>query len=790
MINDVNIVFGKAIKSGGIRRSFLPGKIRHHTMQRLPGKYSWKFETHNTRLNLTSIRWDDIIFVHNDERKPEEPAFVTVYKNVTLTLAICCKFSCIRIWRQFAFLFTCGCLERGGYTVGIQEPKGCMAETAKDILSTDYESFAQFFLRLIVDCLKIEQTDENHYFFVAFLTRRCHVLLEIFLEIFRSFCVDGISAGSLLPFIEEMDYDEIRRIVDEHFLTDSNLITQAGKVADFYRETGRFPKIIILDEIILHGRAVNSLLLKYESAVIKRLEQFDPQMSEEKRDFLIDRLAHLTELRIYAQNNEPLLLLSRYRHRLHHDRLYDPVQIRKLSQKFAVLILNSDVNNVAYSWNFKFNSLLAKKWKDISYPSNFARMQTNMKSIRQTCFLWLYPNAVSPKAICTLRWKSTYAPLCSTLAVPFIIFDRMPRSNLLRLHKRICKDLQDLQLDFLTDYEDYDIGEMDSCYLRWVSETNDLILSYLMFRRFCEAGGPHNIWLPGVQFSILNRNFKLFSPAGQKHGSIENDLKKIWSWNPPCPDQLEQYFEILLEDAQPIWKREDIGDVPDAVSINENSYEEKKLFRAVEDAISFIGYEAEQNACEKYSSGIFFSDEILADWGRRYSISETVALCENCLKSPCRSKTEDIYSILALIVQAMDIGIIGMNPEYEKSSDTLYTMVRAGEHSLFIKPERYQEYIPVLSEISRRCRESQLDLRTELKRFIHCLPQDDLDVTAEELYDFMEGLRSVKQEVKDWDFRLFTRVNIHNDRHCHRARNALSKIISRQYHFLQEYRKI
>lgn len=661
-----------------------------------------------------------------------------------------------------------------------------MVSTARSILGEDYESFANFFLELLAYCIKIEKSGVDSYFFVAFLTRRCHVLLEIFLEIFRTFFVDGIPAGSSFSSIQSMSYLQVKQIVDEHFLTDSNLVTQADRVADFYRENGRFPRVIILDEIILHGRAVNNLLLKYESAVIKRLAQFDPEMNESKRDALRDRLVHLTEVRIYAQNDEPLLLLSRYRRRLHRERLCDSGQIRELSQKFAALILNSDVNNVAYSWNFRIPFHMRNNWKYSLHPKNFAEVHTKMKSIHQTCFFWLYPDASSPKAICTLRWKYSYTSPRSILSVPFIIFDRIPRQNLLRLHKRICEDLRELNLSFLTGYEDYDVGSAGSRYLLWLSETNDLILAYLMFRRFCAADGTYDTWAKYVECSILERNFKLFSPPGRKQGEIAEELKRIWAWEPPCPDQLEQYFEILLEGAQPLWTQEYLNDISGPISVPESG----KLLHAVEDVIASIGYEAERNACEKYSSGIFFSDEILADWGKRYSMSETIALCQKLLEKEDRGKLEELYAVLALIVQAMDIGIIGMNPEYETATDTLYTMVRAGEHSLFIKPERYQDYIPVLVEISRRCRESQLDLRRELERYIRCLPKEKSYVTVEELYRFMEDLRQVNQKVENWNFRLFDQINICNSRHCVRAQKALSRHLSAQSYFLQEYKKM
>ena len=669
--------------------------------------------------------------------------------------------------------------------VGVHDSRTYFSRIAKEILGSDYESFVRFFVRLFSSCLELERAGANKYFFVAFLTRRCHVLFEIFSEILflfddhpllRSY---GITAK------------RAKSIIEEHFITDNNLVAQAGKIADIYSEFEVFPEVIIADEIILHGRAVNSLLLQYERAVMGRLS-CKPEMSESRRSIAMECLVNSIQLRIYAQNDEPLLLLSRYRHQLVCDRLCNPIQVRELSKKFASLVNNSNVNNVTYSWNFKIPSYHASKWEYLPPPPHFTQVRTHQKRIYQTCYLWAYPNPRRPKAVCTIRWRRLSAAsgeLRDLMVIPFIIFDHVPRENLVRLHRRLCQDLRELKnaSDFLTSCDLYAVGPCEEHYLCWISETNDLMLTYLLLKRF--AGNSLSLLTKNLQTALLARNFKRISRKGADHQQIVNALKEIWSWEPPCQDQLEQYFDILLEGAQPLWTSEELECIPNCVTVG-NTPEDRLLTRAVEDTIAAIGYEAEQNACEKYSSGIFFSDQTLADWGRRYSCAEALSICARFWEKAETGKPLNRYGTLGLIVQHMDLGIIGMNPYHTGPSDTLYTMVRAGEHSLFIKPTRYQDYIPVLIAIDKRCHDSQLNLRRELERFISCLPAAMLDVTVDELYGFMRSLKRANQKIKDWDFLLFDQISLQDRRHESRALEYLSKSFAKQVFLLQEYRKI
>ena len=77
----------------------------------------------------------------------------------------------------------------------------------------------------------------------------------------------------------------------------------------------------------------------------------------------------------------------------------------------------------------------------------------------------------------------------------------------------------------------------------------------------------------------------------------------------------------------------------------------------------------------------------------------------------------------------MDLGIIGMTPRdtYEEETEkrftpSIYTMVKAGEQALFIKPIRYRNFIPVLSEIEKKHYPDRIAIMQETHYFsLYCI---------------------------------------------------------------------
>ena len=107
-----------------------------------------------------------------------------------------------------------------------------------------FESLSTFFKKI--------WTNTPQYRYRVFMARRCFNLNEIFMKI-------------LLEKREGYDLTGM--------MSNQALLLQAEDVARRYVETGKIDPILIVDDIIIHGRTIQKLLYDFEETVGRALER-------------------------------------------------------------------------------------------------------------------------------------------------------------------------------------------------------------------------------------------------------------------------------------------------------------------------------------------------------------------------------------------------------------------------------------------------------------------------------------------------------------------------------------
>lgn len=631
---------------------------------------------------------------------------------------------------------------------------------ARNILGRHYQYAAEFFFTPYLRCVqeakpRKETQGEIRPLLVVFITRRSNVLSTLFSKIFHLY--ENYADIERPEYFRNVDLNgfSLGDIEGTHFITDVALIAQSQEIADYYLRNREFPRILIYDELLLHGRALNGLLVSLEQGIKKRVKAQKGDFSEWDETQLTDRFLRALELQVYVRSDETLLLLPRYQKLLHSQYTCPILTVREISRRFSMLIAASSENNVAYSWNISMpyrSAATEKLMKYPEHPDGFFFRTTRMQFGEIIDGLRPYPDAGRPKAICSIRWKqsslSKQQSENALMLVPFIMFGQIPYENSLRLHWQIVEDLGDLKprVSFLSVQDSY-ISEGDHSYARWISETNDLVLNSLLCCHFFQSMGISRRIKP--VYSFVARNYaSLFCP-GQ---CIQGELKVLWDWamENHATGKFERYMDLLLADAPPIWS------LPESPAANTwmelEGAAAEKICAAVEDAIIQIADETERHAYEKLHSRIFLRDELLSNWGRYYTIGEMVEKAVSAYGGT--ASVDQRLSMIAILVHEMDLGIVGMNAAYKETDGMVSTITRAGEQALFLEPMRYQMFIPVLLEIQKRCRAHLLDLEKEIRRFVdHIVP--DRPELADQLYHFVEKTESLGGKLADWNLILF-----------------------------------
>ena len=631
-------------------------------------------------------------------------------------------------------------------------------QAAQTILGSYYEDLVSYFLTLYQLCDQQDQLCsapcEMPKFVVACITRRSNVLLTIFTSILYYYAT--LSKEKQPDFFKSagLTAERIKHLEQRYFITDTALLSQSQEIGDYYLSYHELPQTIIFDELLLHGRALNNLLSQFESRIIDWVQTHSKSETPWDAAQFRQQLLNQIQILVYIQNNDELLLVARYQQRLTSHHIAPLAQVRELSKRFSMLIEASGQNNVAYSWSLRipYRSPAAKILQDCQPgQGGFFPRITVLQYNEVIDYLRPYPDTSQPKAICSIRWKHSCLGTAEEdnmlMLVPYIIFEKYPLHRLLALHKRITQDLRDLNLGFSTVFDRY-LEEDGTFYARWLAETSELVLNSLVAHRFLKTQGVNGLELSQADLSFLSKNYASFAYRGNQ---ISKQLSALWQWGGAhCEDGLfETYMDLLLSDTVPIWTSE----VPysEMTPVDLGVPAQAPLVKAVEDAIIHIATEAERHAYDKYHSVLPLGDTTLSNWGNYYSIRTILDQAINHLHGT--ASVSQRLSLLALIIHQMDLGIVGMNPQYESEGQQVYTVTRAGEQALSIEPMRYQTYIPVLLEIIERCHQYQMDLREEIMHFFSTIPDISVEL-PQQLYEFVEKTENFGGGLASWSVAL------------------------------------
>lgn len=655
------------------------------------------------------------------------------------------------------------------------------------------ENFMHFFLSLCFLC--IQYLKENRAFVLALITRRCHVLFEIFWRIVHE---NGfwkkVQSGYFGTEFKDLTLEKLDDIYLNYFITDNALLASADQLAKFYDQNKDLPELIIVDELLIHGRALNHFLLELEKKLADAIQRQTRNAEEGKK--IAAKVEEKLHLKIFAKNKSVLLLLFRYAKegRLDCFREYDADKWKTLSLHFARVVSIAPVNNVAYAWSFEIGENLQKRLSSLPCGSGFAfqRVETEIRGYKQTTDLLLYPSKEDPKVLFTVRGKKSLASFSdgkNGLYVPYIIYDQLQWEGVWNLHQRICEDLlaylkpeQGSVLSFFRGDDLFGKGgpteEVARSYYRWCVQTNDLVLNALMMRtwmeRYCGLSpSEQDEMIASIDWSQVSRNYHrlIAEKSSLKVQNSEKALRDLWEFVESIPlktDLLSSYLDVLTRGAGSV--------LPDGWKSDRNHAEEENwknhLECAVQQAIYEIGLDAEKNAYDRYGSGLAFSERTLANWGDHYSLQDIIVKCIQEYTTDGVITGSEMEYLLALITQAMDLGHVGMEPLYGEKSyradteENVYTQVKAGEQSLFIVPFRYRNYLPVLSLIEKIYQDNWEDEYLEISRFVRRLKsagkvsEENEKKLCDELQNFVKGLYLSGQTVSIWnDVQLFEQID-------------------------------
>lgn len=209
------------------------------------------------------------------------------------------------------------------------------------------------------------------YAFRAYITRRASNLNEIFFrEEYQRRCAQSPEEAA-----------ELEAVRQTTFLTQNALLARIPRLTHAYIQTKKFPRLLIVDELIIYGREINSLMQVLESAILSAWEaEMGEQPAGDEAWHLHNAFFSAVDLFVYARNAQPLLLEHHLNARLHTVQLMSGSQWREYTQNVSrVISLDGRIDNTSYAPSYVFNKsgyhkmcsrLKSLKWQSLGTDRN------------------------------------------------------------------------------------------------------------------------------------------------------------------------------------------------------------------------------------------------------------------------------------------------------------------------------------------------------------------------------------------------------------------------------------
>ena len=308
------------------------------------------------------------------------------------------------------------------------------------------DAFCEFFTSVLHGALAYQNNDKTRPVFITVITRRCFVLFFSYYEML-CWCIDHPYSERPHPWKKctRDDMIELAETFRNCVITDNAAWAMAYDMVRNYATSGVFPQLIVTDELLFHGRALNGFLYGLEERLLHAKSLYKDKFPYDIPDEIFIQNIFLSNLTIRVANRNvgASVLLARYQQNLvknNSPKIGLAIEDwRNYSIAYAQYVSVCGINNTGFTMGI---AIPTKQDQDVPSYNNslFTKVGTNLQNIEQDTWLYFYPSAEQPRVVCTVRYKQSQTAEKKNLYVPFLIFDHIDPKQLLELHYELVQE--------------------------------------------------------------------------------------------------------------------------------------------------------------------------------------------------------------------------------------------------------------------------------------------------------------------------------------------------------------
>ena len=574
---------------------------------------------------------------------------------------------------------------------------------------------------------------KSDYEYIVIFARRCYALHDILMQTIQE-------DAPLSP-------DEIT----EKVISNNAFFLYASEFATRYKETGAFPRVILVDDLLLYGRGMARHLFKFEKLIIDELEN-RYGLSDGARHSLHHDLIKAVSIYVYAMNPEPVFIEGLYCRDISAETRRPPQMLKELSQKISSFIQRANEPNTSYRFSIRIPSTAEpeptkiKNWHSVSwYYRGVERTVYFPRNAECSKFIpAVYTHGLDSFNSNGSKWLTGFAVGGDISRFDFDIICDGIKSEL--------KNASPNGFNWLCKLLDLKQNDLQAQRTQLVSFILSLVAVH-EFYKDCNIRGLKK------HQTINKSSAKHIAANFGRYCDVWEDIEALCT-NQILLDVLQRkLFTQFNRVAEPI-----TGYTTDQTASHGASQEDiKTINELTEDIIYYAGTQSDIDAYEISCNRKIFNPNLRG--------SDVVLLSD--VLSDVNSHQKDkgisanIYDFFACQIALADSGLAAMNFEYDVTNEKIKCTLKAGELSTFVLPRRFHWFIPALSYVERQRYGLSREANKLLKEFIEYLSasnvkpeteveRDALAMLKERGATFVDALYQSGQRVRNWDMNLLT----------------------------------
>lgn len=541
-------------------------------------------------------------------------------------------------------------------------------------------------------------------------------------------------------FMEICDARKDDTLITDGIMSNTALLLCAEEIAGYYKRSKQFPRILIVDDLLFHGRGIIKLLDNFETLIVEFLEK---DSIKENKTIIHEKLFSAVNIYVFAQNREGLLV---DRHYALKSELHLPMnELRGLSQQISDALQNCGIANTSYVLSVALSSYDSRELNFGGNAFEYSRL------FRYRGYSQLYYYKFNNNLLSTIR---------TNIPVNRQRLDRM-FTSLVIFGDIISGDFDELcnmiagQLDIIIPYSR--IAEILRYHNDKLARPKAQMLSFLLSIECFADFYREKISTDSMRLYhiFLKSDYKKIVTNFDKVMLLQYEIVGLFKHI--CFEGVPEYTisDMVSNYVQNIRGTEEKSAVPCfRMGGVENIEESRSLYTAAEDIFYEVGINAERDAASYiYEQKKFEPTQSASDVLR--------------LNQYLGIMNKDSFKSIGCILKLMDSGLLSMN--MEKNRDNIQCVLKSGELAMYVVPRRFSVFISALAIVERNSQKRNIDLRIAISRFIeylqeHCYEQngcstdDDVGLLRQLkeskgtlLYMYVSG-----QFFQDWDTELLT----------------------------------